>query len=119
MFNPDLWSLGVLHKTQSWKSCSSALTSTDFWSSASCFTDRLPQHVSVHKRPFGQQRSASSGQGPFAADDFVCCYTHYTHVHAITPGWGTHNISSMHPVRHTTMNFPLASLITLTYLNIY
>ncbi|KAL0022125.1 hypothetical protein WJX79_004536 [Trebouxia sp. C0005] len=54
---------GVLPKTQSWKSCLSALTSTNFWSSASCCTDRLPQHASVHKWPCGQQRLASSGAG--------------------------------------------------------
>jgi len=67
----DLWSLGVLPKTQSWKSCLSALTSTDFWSSASCLTDKLPQHASVNKLQCGQQRLVSSGQGSFAADDFV------------------------------------------------
>ncbi|DBA95796.1 TPA: hypothetical protein ACH3X1_001346 [Trebouxia sp. C0004] len=52
---------GAPPKTQSWKSCLSALTSTDIWSSASCLTDRLPQHASTHRWPCGQQRLASSG----------------------------------------------------------
>ena len=73
----------MLLKTQSWKSCLSALTSPDFWSSASCLTDRLPQHASVHKWPCGQQRLASSGQGSFAADD--TCLLVCIHAHAMTP----------------------------------
>ncbi len=79
----DLWCLGVLPKTQSWKSCLAALTSSDFWSSASCLTDRLPQQASVHKWSCGQQRLASSGQGSFAADD--TCLLVCIHVHAMTP----------------------------------
>ena len=79
----DLWSLGVLPKTQSWKSCLSALTSAEFWSSASCLTDRLPQHAIVHKWPCGQQRLASSGQGGSAADD--TCLLACMYAHAITP----------------------------------